>query len=458
MNPTIIRVALCLAAAVAFEPAIAANTYRTNPLGLAYKYTTNVSQYGRPAGMLITGNCNRYESAFAAARTNGAEVLAYLNPVEATDFSLCELDDEFLGGGPGSVPLWPYPSIGARINYPNMHLTDIRRGSTWSNRVVAYVENLMREDKVDGVLLDVVGGRLWTSLANWDSWPQWEKDAWTDGNVDLVRRLDASRRAINPRFIIVNNNVWPRGGSDTRGNAGEQYVDGVMLEHHASTSSYHRAYAGRAFGNRGHRRVLAIGRSTADARAWADVQGVTHVSDQASYGSVTSPPVAFNRLTDRPKRFGRSSRGTLFSNGMAGDSKRGSRFTLGEKGTLLNLSAYLDGGGGPSGVQNLRMVLYRDNSGVPGALVAQSSALTVAAGSSPRWVYFPAPAAALNPGTYWIMIHSGATSAVTRIKGDGAANWRGNGDVFNDGAANPAGAGSPGTMTLSLFASYTVGY
>jgi hypothetical protein len=47
---------------------------------------------------------------------------------------------------------------------------------------------------------------------------------------------------------------------------------------------------------------------------------------------------------------------------------------------------------------------------------------------------------------------------LSRIKGDGAANWHGSNDVYSDGAANPAGAGSLGTMTLSLFASYTVGY
>ncbi|NJO13436.1 MAG: hypothetical protein HC872_08225 [Gammaproteobacteria bacterium] len=110
-----------------------------------------------------------------------------------------------------------------------------------------------------------------------------------------MRRLDASRRAINPRFIIMNNGVWDRGDRAARG---EKYVDGVVLEHHASTSAYHRNYAGRAFSNLGHRRVVAMGRSRADAQAWANVQGVTHVSDNWTYLQVTPPPVAFNRLTD----------------------------------------------------------------------------------------------------------------------------------------------------------------
>lgn len=429
----------------------AANSYTTNPFGLAYRYTTNASWYGRPGGMLITSNCNRNDASFATARANGAEILAYVNPVEALDFPQCAEDWTYYTG----VALWPFPSVGVRANYPNTHLADIRPGSAWSNRVVAHVESLMREDKVDGVMLDVVGARLWTSMANWNSWPQSEKNAWTDGNVDLVRRLDASRRLINPRFIIVSNNTWDRG--DSRGTPGEQYVDGVMLEHHASTSAFHRAYAGRAFSNLGHRRVIAIGRSTSDAAAWINVQGVTHVSDQATYAQVTAPPVAFHRLTDRPRWFGRSSRGSIFTPGMAVNYKRGSRFTLSQKGTLLNMAAYVDGGGGMSGSQSLRMTLYRDSGGVPGALVAQSNAMSVASGSGSRWLYFPAPAAAINPGVYWIMIHSGSSSSVARIKGDGAANWHGSGDTYSDGAANPAGPGSAGTMTLSLFAGYTVG-
>jgi hypothetical protein len=296
--------------------AAAANTYKVNPMGLAYRSTADVAQYGQPSGMLITGRCNRYDAAFAAARANGAEILAYLNPVEVGDRSPCALDDGFYMGERKSVPLWPFPSYGARTNYPDNHLADLRSNSAWSNYVVAYVEKLMREDRVDGVLLDVVGARLWSSLANWDSWPRREKDEWTDGCVDLVRRLDAARRAINPRFIIVNNNTWSRGSSDLRGNAGEQYVDGVMLEHQPSTSAFNVAYAGRPFGNLGHRRVLVIGTSTADARRWKDVQGVTHVSDQASYGSVTPPPVSFNRLVDRPRILGHGNGGAVSPRGV----------------------------------------------------------------------------------------------------------------------------------------------
>jgi hypothetical protein len=449
--------------------AVAANTLLTNPLGFAYKDLTNVGLYGHPTGMLVTGRCNRYAPEFAAARANGAEVLAYLDAPERPDNSIgCALDDEFYLGDPSRVPLWPFPTPGQRVNFPNTHMTDIRVGSSWVDHVVSYIEGLMREDKVDGVFLDGVGGRLWSSLSHWndtsgpDMWTQAEKDAWTAGNVDLVRRVDASRRAINPRFIIVNNNNWS-GGTGSR--AGEQYVDGICIEHHASTEPFNTAEAGHAFGNLGHRRVLAIANSTAEAGAWANVQGVTHVSDQApganTYAHPTVPPVGFNRLTDRPKTFGRTSIGAVPSVGMTADQKRGSKFTLAESATLLGFKAYLDGLGGPtSGTQSVRMVLYRDSSGVPGVRVAQSPIANIAAQAAARWVSFTAPATPLDPGQYWIAMHTGATEGIARNRGgDGGDNWFGiNADVFADGPSNPFGTGAAGTGTLSIYATYTVGH
>jgi hypothetical protein len=271
-----------------------------NPLGIAFSSSTNVERYGKPTGMLITGRCNAADPKFAAARTKGAEVLVYLDPSERPDNYICAPDEKFYMGNRGRVPLWPYPSYGQRINYARSHLTDMRPGSAWILHVVKHVETLMRERKVDGVFLDVVGGQLWTSLANWSSWSQSEKNAWTDGNIDLVRRLDAKRRAINPNFIIVNNNMWVRNG-DTRAQPGERYVDGIMIEHHKATSTWHKNYAGRTFGNLGQRRVLVIANSTTDALIWAKVPGVTHVSNQTSsqYKYPNVPVLPFSYLGDR---------------------------------------------------------------------------------------------------------------------------------------------------------------
>jgi hypothetical protein len=286
--------------------ALAACAHRVeaaNPLGIAYRDTTNVSLYGQPNGMLIAGRCNRNDPAFEQARRRGAEVLVYVIATERPDTRVCALDNELYLNDNARVPLWPYPRDGQRVSYPHSHMTDMRPGSPWILHVVDYVEQLMRERKVDGVFLDASGARLWGKLADWESWPQAEKDAWTDGNVDLVRRLDERRRAINPDFIIVTNGYWDRG--DSRGFAGERYVDGIMLEHPKAGSSWHIKNASRPFGDLGHRRVLVVADKDS-AQAWAKVKGVTHVSDQGGgareYEHPNAPPVPFQPLHDRNTR------------------------------------------------------------------------------------------------------------------------------------------------------------
>jgi hypothetical protein len=123
---------------------------------------------------------------------------------------------------------------------------------------------------------------------------------WTDGNIDLVKRLDAKRRAINPFFIIVNNNMWHRNG-DSRAQAGERYVDGIMFEHHKYSSTWHKNYANRKFSDLGQRRVLVIANSTSEALLWAKVPGVTHVSNQSNsqYKYPTMPVLPFSYRGDR---------------------------------------------------------------------------------------------------------------------------------------------------------------
>jgi hypothetical protein len=297
-----IRIALSAACTLLLSFAVGTGdaSAATNPLGIAWGSTTNVEHYGKPTGMLITGRCNTSDPKFAAARKKGAEILMYLDAVERPDKRVCDADEKFFMGDRSRVPLWPYPSPGKRINDGGQRLTDMRPGSAWILHVVKYVETLMRERKVDGVFLDVVGGQLWNKNANFNSWPQSEKYAWTDGNIDLVKRLDAKRRAINPFFIIVNNNVWQRNG-DTRATEGERYVDGIVLEHHKPSSKWHRTYVGRKFGNLGQRRVLIIANNTAEAREWAKVSGVTHVSNQGTghYKNPGLPVIPFHYLGDR---------------------------------------------------------------------------------------------------------------------------------------------------------------
>jgi len=271
-----------------------------NPAGLAYRYTTNVSLYGKSTALLVTGRCNRYDAAFMTARAKGAEVLAYLSPMLVPDHAGCALDTKFYLGDIGQVPLWPYPSYGQRVSWPNTHMTDMRPGSAWILAVVKYVEGLMRENKVDGVFLDGVNSRPWNKLAEYGSWPQSEKDRWAAGNVDLVKRLYASRNRLRPNFIIMNNGIWDSNYT-TFGLAGERYVDGVILEHPPYLGPWHIKYAAKSFGDGRHRRVLVIANTKTEAQGWSKVKGVTHVSAQSDSALAfpPAPPVPFLSLNDR---------------------------------------------------------------------------------------------------------------------------------------------------------------
>lgn len=90
---------------------------------------------------------------------------------------------------------------------------------------------------------------------------------------------------------------------------------------------------------------------------------------------------------------------------MSADQKHGSKFTLPDKATLLGFSAYFDGLGGPAtGSQNMRLMLYQDNNGLPTSRRAQSNVMTITAGTTGRWVPVTVPATPLGTGTLSVKV------------------------------------------------------
>ena len=174
------------------------------------------------------------------------------------------------------------------------------------------------------------------------------------------------------------------------------------------------------------------------------------------YVNASPPPIPFNRLTDRPKKFGKTAIGTGMSM-LDGDFKRASKFTLGQNGRLVALHAYLDGAGSGIGAsQPLKMSLYLDNAGVPGAKVVDSTAKTLKAGLAAGWQKFTVSNVPLPAGTHWIAIHSGMPEEIIRVGREAIANWYGANDLYSDGTGDPYGAGFTSTTTLSLYATYTL--
>jgi hypothetical protein len=512
-----------IALVAASTSAMAQNTETTNSAGFYYyKDGTNhafenFDSYKQPTALLITGECNRDDARFADARARGAEVLVYINVVERQETpDVCADYADFYtlpGGLPSSdyapgtqyARFWQTPQPKARINWVGnnytTYLLDITEGSAWSNKVVAFVEQLMRDDEVDGVFLDVLGARLWGVNTDWRndipvggeaayaqahdldrvpaSSPDWtpnERNAWTDGAVDLVSRIDAIRRAINPNFIVVNNNNWAGNWpGSTYGQQGEQYVDGIAIEHRASTEVSHVGYANRDYSNLGHRRVIAMARDTnpdenvdnrqAEERAWRKIPGVTHTTSQPTYGyappptTPDAPTKTFTRLTDRLgyAPFGRIHESGTPSVGLAANTKYATEFLLSENAILLTLWAYLDGGGNGTGVQTVRLALYRDDHGVPGAKVAESETKWFGPGQPAAWRSFAVPQGiSLASNYYWIAIHTGPTAGIVRYYGDAPGPLATNADGFSNGADSTFGTAQLSAIKLSVYATYRI--
>ena len=158
--------------------------------------------------------------------------------------------------------------------------------------------------------------------------------------------------------------------------------------------------------------------------------------------------------------FGRTTVGVTPSGAMTADRKRGSKFTLPEAGTATSLCAWIDGNGTThfnSPDQALRLVMYRDVNGSPGAKLAETSELRIHSGLPAGWRCLDIGWTPLTAGAYWLMIHTGGpdTAGPARYFYDGAANYVANVDNYLDGSADPAGAVSGGSGTVSIYASYT---
>lgn len=153
---------------------------------------------------------------------------------------------------------------------------------------------------------------------------------------------------------------------------------------------------------------------------------------------------------------GRATIAATPSGGLSANFKRGSRLTLMERGRVAYLSAYLDSLGGGASAQSVRFALYRDAGGVPGERLATSDEITLPPGRQAQWrtarVSNVQPT--LDPGDYWLVIHSGGTQGVIRNFGDGTPNWYGNADAYSDGPSSAFGSGNAGTVTISAAAIY----
>jgi len=141
---------------------------------------------------------------------------------------------------------------------------------------------------------------------------------------------------------------------------------------------------------------------------------------------------------------------------MGADRKRVDHFQLSVAGSVSKLSMYL-APTATSGQQVLKGVIYADQAGSPGALLGVSSELTFHSTDQAGWydLVFSAPVA-LQAGTYWIGVISGASANVTGFRYSNVNGIRAfNTNSYAAGPSNPFGTATVDSEQMSIYATYT---
>lgn len=144
------------------------------------------------------------------------------------------------------------------------------------------------------------------------------------------------------------------------------------------------------------------------------------------------------------------------SDKFAANRKRVNRYALPTASGVTKLSIYL-APTSTSGSQVLKVIIYADNGGAPGALLGVSERLTFTSASSAGWydLVFPSPIK-LAAGNYWIGVITGASSSVAGFRYDSVSGSRDyNANTYTSGPTNPFGSFTTDSEQMSLYATYT---
>lgn len=171
-------------------------------------------------------------------------------------------------------------------------------------------------------------------------------------------------------------------------------------------------------------------------------------------GGVGPPPAG-------AKVFGRDAgSGASLMNWSDSDFKRGSIYTMPERGTVRGYGARMDGQGGGAtaadGAQPTKMMLYNVAGGVPTSLVTGSTSgeVQIPGGMAETDVGYEVTDFILEPGQYHICLHSG-NPRLLRFRYEPIANAHfSNVDVYTDGATDPFGTPVIGDRSDVFWAVY----
>jgi hypothetical protein len=155
---------------------------------------------------------------------------------------------------------------------------------------------------------------------------------------------------------------------------------------------------------------------------------------------------------------GKTSVGALRATGGLNYLDSSGPYTLAAAAGATSLTGYVAGGSQPT---PLRAVIYADDgTGTkPGALVAVSGQVVVAAGAAAAWVTFPLPAqVALAPGRYWLGYWIGGNTG-SYLYDDVAGSEQFVAAAYSSVGSPPASYGSSrgSSSSYSLYVTYVAG-
>jgi len=137
-----------------------------------------------------------------------------------------------------------------------------------------------------------------------------------------------------------------------------------------------------------------------------------------------------------------------------GGYKGAMKFTLSEAGYVSKLSAYL-GGGYTAGTQYIKGIIYADNAGSPGDLIAVTPEESFGSSEPTQWYEFIFSSLVYLPaGDYWLGLHWGGDNTMGwNLVGAGVVKY--NADTYADGPTDPFGSTSDTVYMYTICATYT---
>ncbi len=184
------------------------------------------------------------------------------------------------------------------------------------------------------------------------------------------------------------------------------------------------------------------------------LQAVVTATNAAGSTTAVSVPSQVVQPAAPPQTFGKTTVGASLDAGDA-DYTRVDAVATDQASAVSKLTIYLERA--KSGQQVLRGVIYADNRGSPGALIATSAETTFGAAATSGWYDLGfAAAVTLQPGRYWIGLLTGQTSDVFALRYDNATTNAGavTASPYSQGAANPFGSARLQTEQISIYATY----